>query len=230
MAARSNTARVTPPQPAPGLGDALLDRSSRLVWLPPGIRIDPGGLGKGLAADLAAVEAVRDGAEDYGVLVSVGGDLRVAGAAPPEGWEVEIDHQLGVTTRVNLRAGAVATSSVLRRRWNGPDGPRHHVVDPRTGQPSDGPAVAVSVVAAEGWWAEVLATVVLLDATGDAAGVPEDLLAGAGAFLSLADGTVRALGPLATSFGPATPGPPGWCPGQRRTGGPTDLSREVPDP
>lgn len=207
---RAGAAAAAPaaPPPVPGLADVTVDRATGLVQFPAGLRVDPGGLGKGLAADLAAVEAVAAGAADYGILVSVGGDLRAAGAAPVEGWEIELDHLVGTPARLNLRSGAVATSSVLRRRWDGADGPRHHVIDPRTGRPSDGPVASVSVLAAEAWWAEVLATVLLLDADGDGDGVPEHLLVDTGALLTLHDGTTVTVGPFAGAFlVPAPAGP-----------------------
>lgn len=207
--------RVTPvgpsrflaPRPAPGLAGTVADPATGLVQLPPGVRIDPGGLGKGLAADLVAGGAVEmaraEGSQHYGVLVSVGGDLRVAGTAPVEGWEIELDHEIGLPARVNLRQGAVATSSVLRRRWTGPHGPCHHVVDPSTGLPVDGPVVGVSVLAAEAWWAEALATALLVDRAGDDMGTSggvDHLLDGVGALLTFEDGSQARVGPLADAF------------------------------
>jgi thiamine biosynthesis lipoprotein len=219
---RSRTAgAVSLHQPAPGLADLWVEPASGLVQVPTGVRIDPGGLGKGLAADLVAVGLAADAGADYGILVSVGGDLRVEGSAPDEGWEIEIDHLVDGPARVNLRTGALATSSVMRRRWDAADGPRHHVIDPRTGRPSTGPAASVSVVAAEGWWAEVLATVLLLEA--GPGGVPDavdELLADAGALVTLHDGTVLRLGPLGDAFGSA----PG------RTGQEFRLGPEPADP
>ena len=47
------------------------------VRLLDGVGFDPGGIGKGLAADLVATAAVDLGAD--GAMVSLGGDLRVAG-------------------------------------------------------------------------------------------------------------------------------------------------------
>lgn len=199
--------------PAPGAGGITVDRATGLVQLPPGVRLDPGGIGKGLAADLCATAAVDEGAE--GALVSVGGDLRVAGEPPAEGWEVELDHHLVAPARVNLRHGALATSSTLRRRWSTPDGVAHHVIDPRTGRPSASPVVACTVLAGQAWWAEALATAVLVSGGPDAPvggpdgpvggpdrGAPDwaTLLADTGALLTYADGTRRALGAYADSF------------------------------
>ncbi|MFZ4518934.1 MAG: FAD:protein FMN transferase [Microthrixaceae bacterium] len=172
----------------PGPAGVEADESARLVRLPAGIRIDPGGIGKGLAADLV-VAAALDGADpSVGVLVSVGGDLRVGGCPPPGGWEIEVDHGAGPLQRVNLTAGAVATSSTLRRRWETADGPAHHVVDPRTGLPSAGPAVSVTAIAGEAWWAEAVATALLVGLGGE---LPDRLLA------ELASGRVGAVATLA---------------------------------
>ncbi len=192
-------------EPAPGCGGVEVDPRNDLVRLPAGVMVDPGGIGKGLAADLAATAAVDRGAD--AALVSVGGDLRVAGRAPTEGWEIELDHHVTAPARVNLVDGAVATSTTLRRRWATADGTAHHVIDPRTGRPSNGDLVACSVVAAEAWWAEALATALLVG-WGDPARDPSladllvDLLGGAGALLTHADGRQRAVGPLADAFSP----------------------------
>lgn len=205
--------------PAPGCSDIAVDPLTGVVFLPHGVGLDPGGIGKGLAADLVATEAVAGGAG--GMLVSIGGDLRVAGSPPAQGWEIEIDHHVGPPARINLRAGGLATSSVLRRRWETTDGPAHHVIDPRTGAPSGGStaavgAVAVSVVAGEAWWAEALATTVLVghnrnasgntdDSTGGSTGRGtaaelEDMLGPAAALVTLADGHQFTLGGASGAF------------------------------
>ena len=176
-----------------------VDLAGRLVRLPPGVRLDPGGIGKGLAADLVVRGALDRGAT--GALVSVGGDLRVAGVAPPDGWEVEIDHHFVPPAQLNLVDGAVATSSRLRRRWRTAAGVAHHVIDPRTGRPSDGPAVAVSVVAGAAWWAEAVATAVLVGyGTHGFDEISDDILAEAGALVTTADGRRHRLGPLGSAF------------------------------
>lgn len=58
----------------------LVDSSHGVVQLPRGTTLDPGGLGKGLAADIVCEELVAAGAA--GALVEVGGDLRAAGETP----------------------------------------------------------------------------------------------------------------------------------------------------
>ena len=133
--------------------------------LPPGVHLDPGGIGKGLAADLVATALVDDG-DAAGALVSLGGDLRVVGEAPDaSGWTVELDAPAG--TRVRVPDGGLASSSVRRRRWQAADGgTAHHVVDPRTGRAARGPRTDTTAVAATAWQAEALATALLLAGPG----------------------------------------------------------------
>jgi len=185
---------------APGCADIELDSELWLLRLPKGVSIDPGGIGKGLAADLVAVLAVELGAES--ACVSLGGDLRVAGAIPVQGWELELDHQIAPLARVNLHSGAIATSSTLRRRWSTTTGIAHHVMDPRTGRPSTGSAVACSVIAGAAWWAEAVATALLVG-WGDPETRTEELLElleYGGALITRADGEQLRVGRYRESF------------------------------
>lgn len=136
-----------------------------------GATIDPGGLGKGLAADIIAERLVLEGA--LGTLVSMGGDIRCVGTSPDAaGWVVDIEAlshpSLGPTTVV-LSSGAIATSSTYAKRWhNG-----HHIIDPSSGLPTkhdDKSLRMASVVASSAVWAEVFATAALV-AGADTAGM-----------------------------------------------------------
>jgi thiamine biosynthesis lipoprotein len=148
-------------EPAAG----LTDRGTRaVVRRPPGLRLDLGGIGKGLAADLLASDLVAAGARS--VHVSLGGDVRVAGEVPAGGWPVPVvdpwDDGL-LSTVVLDRPGAVVMSSTRRRRWQTDDGGwAHHLIDPTTGRPSDTGVAAVVAVAADAWWAESLAKAALV--------------------------------------------------------------------
>lgn len=150
----------TPPLP-PGLAAAEVDRAAGTVRLPAPVQFDPGGIGKGLAADLVVDEMLEAGAE--GGLVNLGGDLRVAGTSPDGlGWGIEIDTVGPWPAQLSLIAGAVATSTPRRRRWVQAGRQRHHLIDPGTGRPAAHPAPAITVVAGQAWQAEVLATAALL--------------------------------------------------------------------
>jgi FAD:protein FMN transferase len=146
-----------PPGVVPGTIE--LDPSTMTARLVSGSGFDPGGIGKGYAADIVAGE-LRSSPGVRGVCVNIGGDLRVAGEGPGGGaWLIEVEHPLtgepaGV---IALEEGAVATTSRTRRRWMQAGEERHHLVDPRTGLPVRTGLASVTVVAGEAWWAEVAA-------------------------------------------------------------------------
>ncbi|MGE0309950.1 MAG: FAD:protein FMN transferase [Acidimicrobiia bacterium] len=156
--------------PTAGCWGVELRHDRSMVQLPQGVHLDPGGLGKGLAADLVARELFEAGAD--GVLVSIGGDLRVMGASPGASdgestWRIGIEHptdrsrSIGVIT---LADGGIATSTSSRRRWTTDDGvPRHHLIDPSTGLPAERTWTQVTAVAGTAAWAEVAAKAIFLD-------------------------------------------------------------------
>ena len=92
----------------------------------------------------------------HAVLVEIGGDLAVAGAAVRP-WRVDVaEVPGGAAYRVDLTHGGLATSSVLARTWTSDRGHEHHVIDPRTSRPADGPVRTATVwaptaVAANTW-------------------------------------------------------------------------------
>jgi len=128
------------------------DPDARTLRAPAGVELDFGSTGKALAADLAAAAAL-DAMGRGGVLVSIGGDLAVAGEPPPDGWPVlASDDSTAPATRsgevITLRDGAVATSSTTIRTWRRASVVVHHLIDPRTGLPAHSPWRTVSVAAA----------------------------------------------------------------------------------
>lgn len=167
-----DTSRVRPDDrcdldPDAGLAATIealeLDPSTDTVVVPPGLALDPGGIGKGLAADLAVLRLLERGVA--GALVGIGGDLAMAGTAPdPAGWLVDVEHvdpRDGVLCSIAVSGGGVATSSTRSRRWWRDGGERHHQIDPRTSQCSTTDLDAVTVIAPSGWLAEVHATAAL---------------------------------------------------------------------
>jgi thiamine biosynthesis lipoprotein len=143
--------------------DIVVDAQRGTVELPAGSGFDPGGIGKGLAADLVAEAAIADGAA--GVCVNLGGDLRVIGDAPNGGsWSVAVEDPRRAEPAITLdvAAGAVSTSTTLRRTWTVDGARRHHLMDPTTGAPSDSDLAVMTVIAGAGWHAEILATACLL--------------------------------------------------------------------
>jgi thiamine biosynthesis lipoprotein len=137
------------------------DRRSRTIELPPGVAVDLGGIAKGLCVD-AAIERLAGLGHDA-ALVSAGGDLRALGVPPAGYWPVAVGegHQV-----VHLAAGAVATSGRIGRAWRQGDRRRHHLLDPRSGEPALTGLRLVSVVAGTCGHAEVAAKAAFLLGSG----------------------------------------------------------------
>lgn len=124
------------------------------VTLPQGTVLDPGGIGKGLAADLIASYAMEQGA--WGAMVELGGDIVVSGIAPDQvAWRLGVENPFDTSNHievVRLRAGAVATSSQLKRRFKN----AHHLIDRQTHKSAETHVQTVTVIAATGAMAEVI--------------------------------------------------------------------------
>ncbi len=183
-----------------GCAGLELDPHARTARLPAGVGFDPGGIGKGFAADLIVDEAMAAGAE--GILVDLGGDLRVAGVPPERSgcWRIGVDHPTNGTTiaSVHLTAGAVATSTRQRRRWTTLDGRRqHHLIDPLLGLPVDSDVLSATAVAAEGWQAEVLAKAAFIGGPVQGVGLVDTL--GGAALVVSAEGDL-VTGPTWSEF------------------------------
>jgi len=136
----------------PGWQGIRLDPRLRTVWLPHGVELDLGSTGKALAADLAATAAIAAAGEG-GVLVSLGGDISIAGEPPSEGWRILVAEDSRVRPDgdgdvICVPAGGVATSSTTVRRWSRGGAVLHHIIDPQTSLPTSGPFRTVTVVAA----------------------------------------------------------------------------------
>ncbi|HEY5196766.1 MAG TPA: FAD:protein FMN transferase [Solirubrobacteraceae bacterium] len=121
------------------------DPNAWTVTRPPGLRLDSGGLAKGLFAD---VIADRLGGYDAFV-VNLCGDLRLGGSAAA-GRRVDVESPFDgrVLHAFTLPTGAVATSGIGRRSWLGPGArPSHHLLDPSTGKPAYTGLVQVTALA-----------------------------------------------------------------------------------
>ncbi len=124
---------------------------TRTLWLPRGVELDLGSTAKALASDLAAAAAL-EAAVAGGVLVSLGGDIAVAGEAPPGGWQIQVSEDSGAAISegeetISISDGGVATSSTSVRRWTRGGVVLHHIIDPATGLPAAGPWRTATVVA-----------------------------------------------------------------------------------
>jgi thiamine biosynthesis lipoprotein ApbE len=173
----------------PGWHQVRLD--GRTLTLPAGAELDLGATAKAWAADRSAARIAA--AAGSGVLVSLGGDIAVAGPAPEGGWRVRVqdvtgppgDPPAGPYALIAIRDGGLATSSTAARRWQRGGDVLHHILDPRTSLPAEPVWRTVSVAAgscadanaastaavirgraAPGWLARLGLPARLVDATG----------------------------------------------------------------
>jgi len=136
--------------------------ATQQVERPPGLGIDLGGMGKGWAVDRAA--DLLNGEAPF--LVNAGGDLFAHGLpGDAHGWRIDVEHPLQPErwiARLRLTHHALATSSVMKRRWRQDGQTMHHLIDPRTGQPADTDVLSCTVVAGRTVVAEILAKAALI--------------------------------------------------------------------
>ncbi len=165
-----------------------LDPVILAVRLRSGVRLDLGGIAKGVAADLSARRL--QGAFEA-VLVDAGGDI--AAVAPPgmPPWRIApAVRGPGVPDALCIRRGGVATSATARR-WNGPLGPAHHLIDPSTLCPANRGVRAVTAVAGSAASAEVLAKALAIAGPEGASELVAAWPARVAAFVQLDDGRVE---------------------------------------
>jgi thiamine biosynthesis lipoprotein len=182
-------ASAPPRHPASPREDAAwrrisVDPSRGEVSRPPGTRIDSGGTGKGLAADLAT--ARLDGYATH--VVDAGGDLRIGGDEPPA-REVRIEHPLHANLAHSFycEEGAVATSGIKTRLWRTDSGFAHHLLDPSTGQPAWTGVIQATALGTTALEAETLAKMAFLGGPARA----EAILGEHGGLVVLDDGSIR---------------------------------------
>jgi FAD:protein FMN transferase len=137
----------------PGWREVEFDPRTRRLSIPVGTCLDLGATAKAWAADRAA--AMISAGLGCGVLVSLGGDVAVAGQAPAGGWRIRVqdvtgspgDPPAGPSAVVAITAGGLATSSTAARRWRRGGDVLHHILDPRSGLPAARVWRTVSVAA-----------------------------------------------------------------------------------
>jgi thiamine biosynthesis lipoprotein ApbE len=184
----------------PGWREVRLD--GQTLIMPAGVQLDLGATAKAWAADRSAARIAAQ--LGCGVLVSLGGDIAVAGPAPDGGWRIRVQDVTGAPgdppggpyALIAIRDGGLATSSTAARRWQRGGDVLHHILDPRTGRPAEPVWRTVSVTAgscadanaastaavirgqrALGWLAQLGLPARLVDATGvvfTVAGWPDD--------------------------------------------------------
>lgn len=185
--------RPARPRPDERWRQVAVDDEAGTISRPPGLRLDTGGAGKGLAADLVAAQL--RGYPRF--IVDCGGDIRIGGAdALVNPYEVFVEHPLtGERAHVlRLSTGGVATSGLNVRIWRDAEGRfAHHLLDPASGEPAWTGLVGVTALGDSAVEAETLSKAALL--SGPERG--REVLAEHGGLLVHDDGRVEPVGPLA---------------------------------
>jgi thiamine biosynthesis lipoprotein len=125
--------------PIPGFRHLHLDPRRRAARIPKGVRLDLGSSAKAFLADRAVARIVDE--VGSGALVSIGGDVAVAGEPPPDGWAIGIAVDSSavaddVDQVVTIDRGGLASSSTEVRTWKMGSEQVHRIVDPATGRSS----------------------------------------------------------------------------------------------
>lgn len=159
------THRPARPHPAEAWREIEVDAGRSIVSRPPGVGIDSGGVGKGLAADMVA--EIWRGTLPPGTafVIDCGGDLHFGRAADGRTYDVAVDIPFvgAGDLSLSITGGGVATSGIGRRIWHGEGGRyAHHLLDPSTGEPAWTGVVSVTAIGTGALHAETVAKAALL--------------------------------------------------------------------
>ncbi|MEP7285569.1 MAG: FAD:protein FMN transferase [Chloroflexota bacterium] len=157
----------------PDWRELAIDIPYRCVYVPADARLDLGGIVKGWAAQEAALYLSSVGA----CMVDAGGDIAAYGS-PDElgGWLVSLPdaetigsgnknaNAMGNLPRILLVNAMIATSGTTFHRWQRAGQNLHHLIDPRTGQPSTSEVLMATVVSPQATLAEAWAKATLIGA------------------------------------------------------------------
>ncbi len=100
----------------------------RQVTLPTGLKLDFGGIAKGMAVDVALERLRQNGISP--AMVNAGGDLAVLGLPPTDDtWSIAVPGRERYWS-LPLHHGAVATSGIAHRHWRQGNTLQHHLLEP----------------------------------------------------------------------------------------------------
>jgi thiamine biosynthesis lipoprotein len=147
----------------PAFHEISFDLAGSRVRLPHDMEIDLGGIAKAWIVEKAA-QLLHKYTEVCAV--SAGGDILFIGR-PLDGsdWDVYLEdprNTIETLAQFHISQGAVATSSVMKRSWMQGEKIRHHLIDPRTGEPAETDWLSVTVIAPDILTAEVYAKAILI--------------------------------------------------------------------
>ena len=127
--------------------------------------IDLGGIAKGFIADQVANFLIENGVTS--AMIDLGGDIRLIGAGGGENpWRIAIRDPFAggenFAAIIEVSDAAVVSSGTYERRFEIDGITYHHILDPRTGFPSQSDVVSATVIAQSGIVGEGLSTIAIL--------------------------------------------------------------------
>jgi thiamine biosynthesis lipoprotein len=133
-----------------------------------GMALDFSGIAKGYGVDEVARILREQGIANY--LVEIGGEIAGRGRSPRgEPWSIGIERPdegarrgAAFLGRLALTEGAIATSGSYRRFKREGGRKSHHILDPRTGAPTQSSLVSVTVHAPDCMTADAIATALMV--------------------------------------------------------------------
>lgn len=178
-----------PHHPVEGLLRIKREPHTRTLHLPPGMKLDFGGVAKGWAAHQAMLRLQHLAP----AMVDAGGDIAISGVRQGgQPWQIAVAdplNDLRDLEQLAVNQGGVATSGRDRRQWRQNGAPRHHLIDPRSGLPAETDILSATVIAADVLAAEAAAKTVLI--MGSRRGLDWlEKQPGMHGLVTLADGTV----------------------------------------
>jgi thiamine biosynthesis lipoprotein len=144
-----------------GTDKIVIDKETNTVQLKDDAEIDLGGIAKGYTS-----QKVAQIFEEYGVehgVISLGGNVQAIGTKTDGSrWKVgiespsdEIENMVGT---YEAEDEAVITSGGYERYFEQDGVTYHHILDPKTGKPSDSDLISVTIVSKDGMRADCLST------------------------------------------------------------------------
>jgi thiamine biosynthesis lipoprotein len=149
----------------PDLQAIQLDPDQQAILIPKGMMLDLGGIAKGW---IAARAAQRLNWYAPACAVSAGGDFAICGFPEEQpNWQISLEDPRDpqqILAILRTGPGALATSSVTKRKWIQGNQTRHHIIDPRIGQPAEPSWLSVTVWTQKATYAEAFAKALLIAA------------------------------------------------------------------
>lgn len=139
-----------------GYQQVILDGNT-IVFPRAGMGIDLGAVGKGFAADVVCAKLRETGVSE--AVLNFGGNVSVLGNKNGDGYQIGIRNpDGGVFGKVAVSDLSVVTSGGYERFFEYHGKKYHHILDPRTGYPSESDLLSATVVASDSMLADMVST------------------------------------------------------------------------